>query len=51
MSLLEQESSMWRMCVATGEDSLGLQISDNNIQPSDKGLTVGHVKNGGAVFR
>ncbi|XP_035274215.1 pro-interleukin-16 isoform X1 [Anguilla anguilla] len=46
-----KESSIWRMCVATGEDSLGLQISDNNIQPSDKGLTVGHVKNGGAVFR
>ncbi|XP_036400199.1 pro-interleukin-16 [Megalops cyprinoides] len=46
-----KESSIWRMCVATGEDSLGLQISDNNTQPSDKGLTVGLVKNGGVAFR
>ncbi|KAI1889711.1 hypothetical protein AGOR_G00165760 [Albula goreensis] len=46
-----KESSIWRMCVATGEDNLGLQISDNNIQPSDKALTVGQVKNEAVAFR
>ncbi|KAJ8247602.1 hypothetical protein GJAV_G00248180 [Gymnothorax javanicus] len=49
-----KENSIWRMCVATGEDSLGPQISDNNTERSVKGLkglTSGHVKNGGTTLR
>jgi len=36
---LEQESSFWRMCVATREE--GLQVGDNKLQSNDNGATVG----------
>ncbi|XP_036441870.1 pro-interleukin-16 isoform X2 [Colossoma macropomum] len=48
-----RESSFWRMCVATGEEGgpLGPRVGDNDLQPGDNILTVGHVRNGGQLHR
>ncbi|KAL7866834.1 hypothetical protein AOLI_G00146480 [Acnodon oligacanthus] len=48
-----RESSFWRMCVATGEEGgpLGPRVGDNDLQPGDNILTVGHVRNGGQLYR
>ncbi len=39
MAPLEQESSFWRMCVATRDE--GLQEGDNKLQSSNNGASVG----------
>ncbi|XP_030620958.1 pro-interleukin-16 [Chanos chanos] len=46
-----KESSIWRMCVATGEEGFGLHIGDSNPQHGDKESTVGQGRNGGAICR
>ncbi|XP_066557592.1 pro-interleukin-16 isoform X2 [Amia ocellicauda] len=47
-----KESSIWRLCVATGEEGLGIKISDDNVEAlPHKGITVSHVQNGGAAYR
>ncbi|XP_028812395.1 pro-interleukin-16 isoform X2 [Denticeps clupeoides] len=46
-----KESSIWRMCVATSEEGLGLQTADNGLQSSDKGPTVRQIRNGGEKHR
>ncbi|XP_062405442.1 pro-interleukin-16 isoform X2 [Sardina pilchardus] len=35
-----KESSIWRMCVATGEEGLGPQTGDNRLRALDKGPSV-----------
>ena len=46
MPVLKQESSIWRMCVAAGEEGLGPQMGDNRLRPLDKGLSVCQVHAG-----
>ncbi|XP_058854909.1 pro-interleukin-16-like isoform X2 [Acipenser ruthenus] len=47
-----KESSIWKLCVATGDEGLGIQISANNTSAvPNKGITVSHVMNGGAAHR
>ncbi|KAK2919601.1 hypothetical protein Q8A73_001805 [Channa argus] len=48
-----KESSIWRMCVATGptEEVCGPQMADNSIQTEDKDTNVGPGRNGGNLHR
>ncbi|MGH0135422.1 UNVERIFIED_CONTAM: hypothetical protein FKN15_015329 [Acipenser sinensis] len=47
-----KESSIWKLCVSTGDEGLGIQISANNTSAvPNKGITVSHVMNGGAAHR
>ncbi|MGH0174327.1 UNVERIFIED_CONTAM: hypothetical protein FKN15_067918 [Acipenser sinensis] len=47
-----QESSIWKLCVSTGDEGLGIQISANDTSAvPNKGITVSHVMNGGAAHR
>ncbi|XP_047435902.1 pro-interleukin-16 [Mugil cephalus] len=48
-----KESSIWRMCVATGpaEEVRGPQMADNSVQTDDKDTNVEPGRNGGALHR
>ncbi|XP_031156838.2 pro-interleukin-16 isoform X1 [Sander lucioperca] len=48
-----KESSIWRMCVATGpaEELYGPQMADNSVQTEDKGTNVESGRNGGNLNR
>ncbi|XP_032392428.1 pro-interleukin-16 [Etheostoma spectabile] len=48
-----KESSIWRMCVATGptEELYGPQMGDNSVQTEDKGTNVETGRNGGNLNR
>lgn len=51
--VLLQESSIWRMCVATGpaEEVCGPQMADNSVQTEDKDTNVEPGRNGGDLHR
>ncbi|XP_019935712.2 pro-interleukin-16 isoform X2 [Paralichthys olivaceus] len=48
-----KESSIWRMCVATGpaEDMCGPQMADNSVQTQNKDTNVGPERTGGNLHR
>ncbi|XP_062273658.1 pro-interleukin-16 [Scomber scombrus] len=48
-----KESSIWRMCVATGpaEEVCGPQMADNSVQTEDKDTNVEPGRNGGELHR
>ncbi|XP_044068029.1 pro-interleukin-16 isoform X2 [Siniperca chuatsi] len=48
-----KESSIWRMCVATGptEEVCGPQMADNSVQTEDKDINVEPGRNGGNLHR
>ncbi|XP_041082600.1 pro-interleukin-16-like isoform X1 [Polyodon spathula] len=47
-----EESCIWKLCVATGDEGLGIQISANDTSAvPNRGITVSHVMNGGAAHR
>ncbi|CAM5145492.1 unnamed protein product [Eretmochelys imbricata] len=47
-----QDGCIWRLCIATGNDGLGIQVSRTpNCTSLGKGFTVSQVINGGAAHR
>ncbi|TFK13159.1 cytoplasmic dynein 2 heavy chain 1 [Platysternon megacephalum] len=47
-----QDGCIWRLCIATGNDGLGIQVSRTpNCTSIGKGFTVSQVINGGAAHR
>ncbi|XP_029430944.1 pro-interleukin-16 isoform X2 [Rhinatrema bivittatum] len=49
---LLKDSSIWRLCIATGNEGLGIQISRNtNCTSLEKSFIVSHLTNGGAAHR
>ncbi|XP_044518448.1 pro-interleukin-16 [Gracilinanus agilis] len=47
-----KESSIWKQCITTGSEGLGIQVSQTTIGTSfGKGFAVSHVMGGGATYR
>ncbi|XP_074151357.1 LOW QUALITY PROTEIN: pro-interleukin-16 [Sminthopsis crassicaudata] len=47
-----KESSVWKQCIATGSEGLGIQVSQTTTGTSfGKGFAVSHVMGGGATYR
>ncbi|MEE6503288.1 hypothetical protein FKM82_004792 [Ascaphus truei] len=46
-----KDSNMWRLCLATGNERLGIEISKSTSRTPPTGFTVSHLINGGAAQR
>ncbi|KAM4676369.1 pro-interleukin-16 [Discoglossus pictus] len=46
-----KDSSIWKLCIATGNEGLGIEIKKSTSCTPPKGFTISHLINGGAAQR